>query len=216
MLLIPSKREARGEALSSRRFREAQSAPRSPIDAQRRLSQRSSMMSQSIEEGVGGSIVSLARLAQQRACRREQYKEVEGSVFEQAMQQPAAYHLWAAKPNSAPPHRVAPAVRPAALRPRALRLGSAANPRLETHLERRLTVLHPPHPPRPDARTLPGLPAHESRQFDGPAGFPLLLSSNRARGGSFVRPIRINRRAPCSTIQRATERPRSPSPPVIR
>ena len=36
------------------------------------------------------------------------------------------------------------------------------------------------------------------------------------RGGSGVRPKRINRRAPCSTIQRATERPRSPSPPLIR
>src|ERR1035437_7210737 len=56
-------REARGKALSSRRFREAQSAPCSPVDAQRRFAQCSSMMSQCIEESVCCRIVPLPRLA---------------------------------------------------------------------------------------------------------------------------------------------------------
>src|SRR5208282_3780299 len=86
-------REARGKALTSRRLREAQSTPRSPIDAQRRFAQRPSMMRQCIEEGVGCRIVPLARLAQEGARGRKEYKEVQGVVLEESMQQPATHHL---------------------------------------------------------------------------------------------------------------------------
>ena len=187
MLLIPSSARRAAQALSSRRIREAQSAPRSPIDAQGRLALGSSVMSQSIEEGVGSSIVSLARLAQERTRGREQVQRSPRGRLQAGDAAASHPSSWAAKPNSAPRHRVASAVRPAALPPRALHLGSAATPQLETHLERRLTVLHPPHRPRPDARTLPRLPSPESRQFGGPTGFLLLLSSSaRVEGASCV------------------------------
>jgi hypothetical protein len=50
-------------------------------------------MRQSIQEGVGSSIVPLTRLTQQGTRRREKYEEVQGSIFKQAMQQPATHHL---------------------------------------------------------------------------------------------------------------------------
>ncbi len=53
----------------------------------------SAMMRQRVQESVGRSVVSLAGLPEHGTRRREEYKEVQGVVLEQAMQQPAAHHL---------------------------------------------------------------------------------------------------------------------------
>ena len=156
-------REARGETLAANRIRESLTGPGAPVDAQGRLALGLPVMRQCIQESVGGGIVPLAGLAQHGTGGREEYEEVQGIVLEQAMQQPARPSPLAARPYSVPPHRVAPAVRPAALPPRARHPGSAANPRRETRPENRAALLHRPHRPTPDARLLPRIPVREWR-----------------------------------------------------
>src|SRR6185437_16010625 len=86
-------REPRRQALAPSRFRETQVGPRSPVDSQGRLALSSSVMRQGVQKSIRRGVVPLTRLAQERASGRKKYEEVQGRVFEQAMQQPSARHL---------------------------------------------------------------------------------------------------------------------------
>ena len=87
------KRETCGKTLAATRIRKAQPCPGAPVDAQGRPALSFSVMRQSIEESIGGGIVPLTGLTQKRARGGKKYKEIQRSVFEQAMQQPTAHHL---------------------------------------------------------------------------------------------------------------------------
>src|ERR1700688_2480262 len=85
-------------------------------------------------------------------------------------------------------HQAATAIRPAVLLPRVLHPGSEASPRHETRSKKFPTGLHLTHPPTPDARWLPGLPAPEWRPVDGPSDFPFRPRSSSSVAGASCAP----------------------------
>ena len=68
--------------------------PHAPGDAQRRQPARAPVEGERVEAGVGGGVVGLAWLRQERASRREQHEEVE--VGQQAVEELRAARAWAA------------------------------------------------------------------------------------------------------------------------
>ena len=76
-----------------RAHRHATVRPGAPVDTQRRQPLLVAIVRQTIQKGVGGGIVALAGIAQQRRGRGEEDQEIQIKVCGELMQQPTARHF---------------------------------------------------------------------------------------------------------------------------